>query len=207
MILYAALFCMGIGMHLSQVFTNEQPNLTEECDTILYVAAESDGFYNPKLGREYLASLNFEYPLYMGIICVTQNRHLNYYQPPEAVFHNKILDIEIKLINKNGRLYTDFPAPWDERKIVSPEVPEGCIEVLVVHSFDYFIDDPRFIDALKYFLEEESFLVIREEKNAYPDLIWRPTFKYGTYNPYGDPKEIYEYFEGKNATDLVVRDW
>ena len=81
--------------------------------------------------------------------------------------------------------------------------------MMYVFAFDYYLDYPRFVEGFKIFLEQEnSLIVIREEMNAFPDILWRPTFKPGTtYNPYGPPEQIPNYYRLQNATELIEYDW
>ena len=208
MILYALMYCMGISMHLSQVYTHAEPELSENCEVVYYVAADADNFYNhSKYDHNYLATLDFEYPLYMGPICMDQDNNLIYYHiPPEVVFQHNGLKWELNDIIERG--YFSFSSPLlGEPYPPSMEIP-GAVAVLEVHDFKYEKSHPRYLEAFKKYLREKGFLIIREETSAYPDILWRPTFKPGvTYNPYGPEEEIPNYFRMEDPSELIVRDW
>ena len=207
MILYALMYCMGVSLHLSQICMHKQMEPIELCSTVYYIANKYDEDFSGKYDRDYLASLKIEYPLYMGAICMGGDNSLtSYYLAPEAVFHHNWLKWELEEIKEDGGFAS--PLPLLEESVGSEPTPPGVKAVMRVYRAEYNKNHPRYLEAFKLYLERfRSLIIIREDKNAPPDILWRPTFKYGTYNPYAPNKEQYEYYEGKNATDLVVRDW
>ena len=207
MILYALMYCMGVSLHLSQLYQNFQPYQNQECTVVYYVAAKSDIYTSSKYKQEELEKLGIEYPLYMGPICMgDDNSVISYHIPPESVFHHNIYKWDMRDIKEDGKFAS--PLPLLGESVGSEPTPPGVKAVMRVYRAEYNKNHPRYLEAFKLHLERNFwFVIIREDHNASPDILWRPTFKYGTYNPYGLNKEEYEYYKGKNATDLVVHDW
>ena len=115
MILYAALFCVGIGMHLSQVLTDAQSGLTEECEAVYYVAATRD-MYESRASLETLEKLELEYPLYLGTVCISKEHHIHFQRAPEAAFYRKPTNVVLERVNRAGLFTTLIPLPWDDRE-------------------------------------------------------------------------------------------
>ncbi len=206
MILYALMYCMGVSLHLSQVYQNFQPYQNQECAVVYYVASKYDIYYDSKYKKKELEKLGFEYPLYMGPICMgDDNSLIAYHIPPEAVFQHNGLKWELEEIKEDGQFASPLPL-LGESVGPPPKIP-GAKNLMVSYRVEYDKTHPQYLEALQKYLKNDGFIIIREDHNASPDILWRPAFKYGTYNPYAPHKEQYEYYEGKNATDLVVRDW
>ena len=140
MILYALMYCMGVSLHLSQLYQNFQPYQNQECTVVYYVAAKSDIYTSSKYKQEELEKLGIEYPLYMGPICMgDDNSVISYHIPPETVFHHKNYKWKMKDIMNTNQLVSLWPLLGEA---VGPEPKLEGEVALVVYSFEYDIDNP-----------------------------------------------------------------
>ncbi len=119
-------------MNLIDYKNYEQPGDNYEFQYLEHSACSFGEIFKEKLG--------FEYPLYMGPICLAEdNRVISYHIPPETVFHHKNYKWKMKDIMNTNQLVSLWPLLGEA---VGPEPKLEGEVALVVYSFEYDIDNP-----------------------------------------------------------------
>jgi len=179
--LFCVIYMLGVGL------VNAQSNPEEKCETALYFAWKTTEYWehkiDPGITENYLRSQNIRMPVYGGALCLDKDNHATVEYVPGHFYVKKRMQKVLREVNEDKQIVVEEEAPT-EPSVSIPLDPTKPLED-VITRFVYPIknkitiksDNPDFAYYLEKRLGGEDIDVIREEKNAIPDMNWRPEFK------------------------------
>lgn len=165
-----------------------------KCHNVFYLAWITSGFaandVNLGVTKESLREMNIRLPLYVGAVCLDENRFASFYPTTDKFFMSGKLYEAINLVNSSHELYFRFYNDKAYYDMISDQVRPGAHEGMWVAYAKR--SNPHFPHFIKKKLGGYLLMVFHEQKDAIPNLDWQPEFTY----TYQYPDTLYDELRG-----------
>jgi len=180
------IYVLGVGL------VNAQSNPQENCETVFYFAWSTSSTWesdvDPGITEEYLRSLNMLMPVYGSALCLDEDNHATVEYVPGHFYVKKRMQEVLREINEDKQIEVEVrlkPEDIDLQPKIIYQDPEHPLKEIISAQINYILtetitvttDNPDFIHYLEKRMRDGAIYIIREEKNAIPDINWRPEFK------------------------------